>query len=304
MYLIKRETGLTGQNYVQCSLCNHRAFRMFRTVSRSSLPSHLHGNTNAETLKFCRSCWYDASSKSPNDNPEMHHLSCVKNNNNTKSECDKRVPYFERGPLGITDQRACFSWHFLQRDFVQKKAVGCKERNGMTAEKLPLVCVLGQDGNDFVKRENKASLFYLNGKEVTLNDKMNHISNDNTSKDDELSNSLSDLLINIQKDHNYAPMMQNEIEVKTTDKSPVKNVFQQNCQKSNGTILNNEHKCDKKKKQICATAKKLLKKAVNYEMHPKEADNLVTSNLSASKLKEGMKLKNGNGQGPNPSMFY
>ncbi|XP_065062147.1 uncharacterized protein LOC135688987 [Rhopilema esculentum] len=306
VYLIKKEAGLTGRSYLQCSACRHRAFKLFRNVTQSLAPDHLkrYGSWENEVLRFCRTCWYRGdSSKHGEDRPENR-------------------PNFDRGPLGVTDQRACVSWHFLQRDFVRRRH-GEKEENldGKNREArvnqkkhndvmLPLVSVVGQRGNEFVKKDSNANLFDFNGNEVSLrNNESGYLSIEHSPSSDRQDH-VSSILMNIHKDHDYAPAVQREIEITTSTRSPVKDYYHgNNFQRPNSKFeIKNDVKMNKRtykvkynKEQVKQAANKLLKKAVMYDGTSKPVHNFVTVNLPVSKVEEELRSKREKGEGPDPN---
>lgn len=300
VYVVKKEPSLAGQNYIQCSACHHRALRLFRSVSRAIAPSHLrcYGNTDTDILRFCRSCWYRSQSEHNNNGMKAEWLKHPQNNNDNGNFVSSR-PSFERCPLGVTDQRACFGWHFIQRDFVRQKVFEGKNKKN---EMLPLVSVLGQEGNEFVKRENVANHFNRNGKEVSLHNESGYESNSNSPTSSGEVDSMSNILMNIQRDHDYAPAVQREVEVTTSAKSPVKSGYQSNNQRPNGMLSRTGLKVCQSKGQVHQTANKLLKKAVMFEGHQKQSKNSASLKMPVAKVEE-LKTKGEKCKKPDPSKY-
>lgn len=298
VYVVKKEPSLAGQNYIQCSACHHRALRLFRSVSRAIAPSHLrcYGNTDTDILRFCRSCWYRSQSEHNNNGTKAEWLKHPQNNNDNGNFVSSR-PSFERCPLGVTDQRACFGWHFIQRDFVRQKVFEGKNKKN---EMLPLVSVLGQEGNEFVKRENVANHFNRNGKEVSLHNESGYESNSNSPTSSGEVDSMSNILMNIQRDHDYAPAVQREVEVTTSAKSPVKSGYQSNNQRPNGMLSRTGLKVCQSKGQVHQTANKLLKKAVMFEGHQKQSKNSASLKMPVAKVEE-LKTKGEKCKKPDPN---
>ena len=308
VYLVKKETGLTGRNFVQCSYCHHSSFKLYRSLTRASLPDHLKylGNSESEILQFCRTCWdvlnlSSSNSEFANNNMKLDWLKTSHSSNTAGPEV--RRPYFEKGPLGITDQRACFSWHFIQRDFVRKKISKGDRNERENSAMLPLVSVIGQDGSEFVNKDYNANRFDCNGKEISLHNESGYGSNGNSPSNDNEIDSVASILMNIHKDHDYAPAMQREIEVTTSARSPVKNAYQNNS--SNGLHLNRKHayKMNDRKEQVRKTANKLVKKAAMFEGHQRHSNNFVTVNLPVTKVEEQLRSKREKDGGPDPSKF-
>lgn len=299
MYIIRKEAGLTGRNYVYCSSCQHRAFKLFRNVTRASAPPHLKrfGRSDHDLLRFCRTCWYGVTVQ--------------------KQAPEKTVdrPYFERSPLGITDQRACFGWHFIQRDFVRKKfrndeagsesekeeSKHDKDNNGQKVKSL--VTVVGRDGNDFINKDYNANLFDYTGKEVSsLGNESGYLSNDSPTNDN-----FATILSQIHKDHDYAPTMQREVEVTTTAASPDKiyhhgNAFQKPWKVQRKKEIKHSKTNFKASQSKQQTANKLLKKAVLFDGSPRAGTaNFVKMNMPVDKVEEELKTKREQGESVNPS---
>ena len=308
MYVIKKETGLTGRNYMQCSSCHQSSFRLYRSVPKAFAPDHLKylGNSDTDLLRFCRSCWYGVTSSSPKTSHSSVRLDWGNNSRVSSYEVDK--PYFERGPLGITDQRACVSWHFIQRDFVRKKA-SREENRGRNGVMLPLVSVIGNPGNEFVRRDYNANRFDINGKEISSHDESGYGSKGNSPINDDAVDSVSSILLNIQRDHDYAPVMQREIEVTTSVGSPVKNargtndLQQKNDRSTNGVRVNEKYtnKQSQCKEPTRPTANKVVKKPDLFEGRQQQSNNFITVNLPVSKIEEQLRTKREKGEGPDPS---
>ena len=313
MYVIKKETGLTGRNYMQCSSCHQSSFKLYRSVPKAFAPDHLKylGNSDSDLLRFCRSCWYGVTSSSPKASHSSERFDWTKISRVSSYEVNK--PYFERCPLGITDQRACFSWHFIQRDFVRKKA-GREENRRRDAVMLPLVSVIGNPGNEFVRRDYNANRFDINGKEISSHDESGYGSKGNSPMSDDAVDSVSSILLNIQRDHDYAPIMQREIEVTTSVASPAKNaratndLHQSNDRRMNGVRMNgvrvnekNTNKQSQCREPTRAVANKLVRKPDLFEGRQQLSNSFITVNLPVSKVEEQLRTKREKGEGPDPS---
>ncbi len=268
VYLVQEETSLTGRNYIYCSGCQHRAFKQFRNVYRASAPEHLkkHGNSDNDLLKFCRNCWFDT--KGP----------ITEKHNGLEPS-----PHFERSSLGITDRRACFGWHFIQRDFARQKFEEQDKSRAVDndgAILLPLATVVVQNGNDFIEKIDSGSLFDSNGRETSsstynCNNEVDFNAesaaewrgfvHNQQRQQQKLSNErkLLEIVKQIRKDHDYAPSVQKEIEITTTGLSPEKKI----AMKSNNKFFNRDFgsgknylKIDKNGQQVKKLAKNLISK--------------------------------------------
>ena len=304
MYVIKKDAGLTGRNYMQCSSCHHSSFKFYRSVTRASVPDHLKylGTSDSDQLRFCRSCWYGATSSSSG----ASHDSVNWINKPRVSNYKVSKPHFDREPLGITDQRACFSWHFIQRDFVRRKANSVEKNPGKHDITLPLVSVIGQAGNEFVCKGYNANRFNVNGKEVSLHSESEYGPKGSTPGHDDEMDSVSSILLNIQRDHDYAPSMQREVEVTTSAGSPIKNANQNNSKGAKGVRVNENNISGKQKptkEPVHQMTSKSIKAQKLFEGHQQLWNNVLIVNMPVSKVEEQLRTKREKGEGPDPSKF-
>ena len=297
---------------------------MYRSVTRAFAPDHLKhfgNNSDSELLRFCRSCWYGMTSSNSKTASGSKRYGVPERPRVSNYEVNR--PYFERDPLGITDQRACFSWHFIQRDFIRRK-VG---KNGTIHEQnnimLPLVSVIGQDGSQFLERGYMANRFDLNGREISSLDESGYGSKTTSPRNDDEMDSVSSILLNIQRDHNYAPVMQREVEIKTSAVSP----GQHSYQNIYGTRVNEKNSCKQSQcsgrqatskpmkktggvfdcRQQQQTATKTIKTGGLLDCRQQQqqpSSNFLTVNLPVSKVEEQLQSKREKGEEPDPSKLF
>ena len=287
---------------MQCSSCKFSSFKMYRSVTRAFAPDHLKylgSNSDSELLRFCRSCWYGMTSSNAKTVSGSKRYDLPERPRVSNYEIDR--PYFERDPLGITDQRACFSWHFIQRDFIRKKVGKSDKIHGQNDVVLPLVSVIGQDGSKFLERGYMANRFDLNGKEISSLDESGYGSRNTSPRNDNDVDSVSSILMSIQKDHNYVPVMQREVEVRTSAISPVKTCYQGLY----GTRVNEKNSCKQNHCSSRQTTSKTMKKTGAVfecrQQQQQQSGNFLTVNLPVSKVEEQLKSKREKGEEPDPS---
>eukprot|EP00794_Sanderia_malayensis_P004540 gene4540-5137_t len=308
-YLLQDESGRCGRNYVSCSACQHRSFKQFRHVYSSMAPEHLkkHAHSNNELLKFCRSCWFNTDEIADDDKAET-------------GSCES--PYFERSSLGITDKRACFGWHFIQRDFVRRRFEENKRNvpndSGQDATTLlPLATVLVRNGSEFSEKCDGGSLFDWNGRETSLSE--SNVSDSEAGSELAITKEterekqknemkLSEVLRQIRKDHDYAPCIQKEIEIKTTTgmNQAKKNNTNNNNNNSNVKSLNisTMHGHNNTKRNVSRVekveqmnTKNVLKKVVEYNRDGSRNVESKLATIPIHKAEEEMKkLRDKNGK--------
>eukprot|EP00794_Sanderia_malayensis_P004529 gene4529-5125_t len=307
-YLLQDESGRCGRNYVSCSACQHRSFKQFRHVYSSMAPEHLkkHAHSNNELLKFCRSCWFNTDEIADDDKAET-------------GSCES--PYFERSSLGITDKRACFGWHFIQRDFVRRRFEENKRNvpndSGQDATTLlPLATVLVRNGSEFSEKCDGGSLFDWNGRETSLSE--SNVSDSEAGSELAITKEterekqknamkLSEVLRQIRKDHDYAPCIQKEIEIKTTTginqakKNNTSNNNNNNVKSLNISTMhghnNTKRNVSRVEKVEQINTKNVLKKVVEYNRDGSRNVESKLATIPIHKAEEEMKkLRDKNGK--------
>ncbi len=317
VYVIKDETGLTGRNYVYCSGCQHRAFKQFRNANRSTAPQHLkkHYDSATELLKFCRNCWFGTHSALPE---KQEHQDIAPS------------PYFEKSSLGVTDRRACFGWHFIQRDLVQqrlgkvqkssdRKITNTSSQN--TDHKdilLPLATVVVKSGSDYITKQDGGNLFDSNGRVASFSSRIeseedNDIEITTTTvsaerqKEIRIEKKRSETVKQIRRDHSYAPSVQKEVEVASSSSGYEKMTVSMTKNHSNSQVQSrknsrtNSHKLSQNSQHVKNATKNFVKNAA--EMGSNAGPNLAMRlDMPIDKVEEEVKLKREKDGSLDPSM--
>jgi len=146
-----------------------------------------------------------------------------------------------------------------------------------------------------------ANRFDLNGKEISSLDESGYGSRNTSPRNDNDVDSVSSILMSIQKDHNYAPVMQREVEVRTSAISPVKTCYQGLY----GTRVNEKNSCKQNHCSSRQTTSKTMKKTGAVfecrQQQQQQSGNFLTVNLPVSKVEEQLKSKREKGEEPDPS---